>query len=707
MISKIKKIKIATILPYKENYTFSGAQAAAIWVCDFFKYSKFKTDNFIFGSTKQNDFLTNNYINIPLSNKKNKFTSTTNKYCDEIIKIIQKKDFEIVEIHNRPQIFSILNKKLLNKFILYFHNDPLSMKGSKSVSERLFLLNNVDKIIFVSQWTQRRFFKDIDRKLLDKTDVVYPSIHKSKKIVNKKKNIVFVGKLNESKGYDIFKDAIVKILDEHLDWKAYSIGDESRKRPFVNHSRHFELGFLEHKKVLKFLDKSEIAVVPSRWEEPFGRTALESSSRACATIISNKGGLPETTDYSIILKYLDSETLYKSIKKLITNTKLRKKIQLNGFKYVKHTIKSNTKIIDEIRSKLIHNFSLNFITNKLRIINLYNLGQKLNHRLYNISIGKKFTNGFIRNGHDVLEISDRDFIRQNRFLTFNANHKFQDYLIKTFKNYNPDLFFFGHSNNINLNTIHSIKNQNKNLIISQWNEDPVMPRLEYSKQNIKNILIYSDIVDHNFITTDPSIINKQNIKIKNLHFFFIPVDKNIECFDIYKSNPSMDLFYAMSHGVNRASLKSDKVDNRINFLNQLTEKLYDLNCDFYGFKNKEPIWGNNFYKALINSKMGLNLSRGNPTKYYSSNRIASLIGNGLLTFVDKKTQLGDFFNKNEIIFYNNINDLADKIRFYKKNDKLRKQIAKNGKKKYFNLFSELKITKYLINKSLGNDTNLF
>ena len=34
-------MKIATILPYKENYTFSKAQAAAIWVCDFFKYSKY------------------------------------------------------------------------------------------------------------------------------------------------------------------------------------------------------------------------------------------------------------------------------------------------------------------------------------------------------------------------------------------------------------------------------------------------------------------------------------------------------------------------------------------------------------------------------------------------------------------------------------------------------------------------------------------
>ena len=43
-------IKIATILPYKENYTFSKAQAAAIWVKDFFRYSKHKNNNYIFNS---------------------------------------------------------------------------------------------------------------------------------------------------------------------------------------------------------------------------------------------------------------------------------------------------------------------------------------------------------------------------------------------------------------------------------------------------------------------------------------------------------------------------------------------------------------------------------------------------------------------------------------------------------------------------------
>ena len=54
------------------------------------------------------------------------------------------------------------------------------------------------------------------------------------------------------------------------------------------------------------------------------------------------------------------------------------------------------------------------------------------------------------------------------------------------------------------------------------------------------------------------------------------------------------------------------------------------------------------------------------------------------------------FNKNEIILYKNINDLTDKINFYKKNDQLRKKIASAGRKKYFKLFNELKITKYII-----------
>jgi spore maturation protein CgeB len=101
------------------------------------------------------------------------------------------------------------------------------------------------------------------------------------------------------------------------------------------------------------------------------------------------------------------------------------------------------------------------------------------------------------------------------------------------------------------------------------------------------------------------------------------------------------------------------------------------------------------------------LSRGKPAKYYSSNRIASIMGNGLLTFIDDKVQMNDFFNRNEIIFYTDINDLADKIKFYSENDVSRKKIAQNGKKKYFSLFNEKDTTKYFIDISLGIENALF
>ena len=398
--------------------------------------------------------------------------------------------------------------------------------------------------------------------------------------------------------------------------------------------------------------------------------------------------------------------MYKAIKKLIKNPRLRKKIQLNSRKNVKHIISNNTKIIDQIRESCIPNLNLNYLKKKLKIINLYNLGQKLNHRLYNISLGKKFTNGFIRNNHDVLEISDRDYLRNNKsFNLFPNKNNFQKFLIDTFKNYNPDLLFFGHTRNIDLNTIDEFKSLNKNLIISQWNEDPVMPGLSYSKHNISNINLYSNFVDHNFITTHPSVL-KNKINSGNFNFFFVPVDNNIERFDVYKMNPKKDLFYAMSHGVNRAVLKEGTEDERIVFLDNLVKKIPNVRYDFYGFSNKQPIWGNDFNNALINSKMGLNLSRGKPSKYYSSNRIASIMGNGFLTFIDKKVEMGDFFNKNEMIFYDNINDLADKINFYSKNDLKRIKIARNGKKKYFKLFNERRVTKYILDISIGKKTSL-
>ena len=117
--------------------------------------------------------------------------------------------------------------------------------------------------------------------------------------------------------------------------------------------------------------------------------------------------------------------------------------------------------------------------------------------------------------------------------------------------------------------------------------------------------------------------------------------------------------------------------------------------------NIQPVWGDMFINAISNSSMAINLSRGDTVKYYSSDRIAQLMGNGLLTFIDQKTCFNDFFSKDEIIFYKDLNDLSYKLNKYKKDYKIAKKIAKNGRNAYLKRFNSMIVSDFILSKTLG------
>ena len=208
-------------------------------------------------------------------------------------------------------------------------------------------------------------------------------------------------------------------------------------------------------------------------------------------------------------------------------------------------------------------------------------------------------------------------------------------------------------------------------------------------------------MDNFFISTHPDEVSRKSNSIR-YHFLPTPVDRNIEKLNVYNQiNYTHDVFFAMSHGVNRGNLKSGKVDEREIIINKLILLNKNLKFDFYGHNNRLPVWSENFYKTISNSSMALNLNRGKPKKYSCSNRIASLMGNGLLTFMDDKKKFNDFFTKNEIIFFRNEIDLIDKLNYYKINSNARSKIAEGGQKKYFRLFNERNVAEYIVEKSLN------
>ena len=676
--------KIAVLLPFKDQFTKSKAGSASIWIKDFNKNSKYKKQILIFGNTHDPDDLISkeNYINLPVKNLsiggKNTF------YVNEFLKHYRKNNFDLIEIHNRPSyIHQILKNNINAKLVLIFHNNPLNLGGSETLDERQILLDRCEKLIFVSNWVKEKFFEKFEKKNHPKCEIIYPSINRLKKFPKKSNVISFVGKLNRSKGFHIFGKAIIKILNKYKNWKAIVVGDEPREKYNFVHKNLEYKGWISHDKTLKLYDLTSISIVPSSWEEPFGRTAIEAASRGCATIISKRGGLIETVPNTIFLTKLNDKELYKKIEFLIRNKKIRKNMQINSYKNIFHELNSNTRKIDDYRSQLLDKkyFFINK-KRKLKIFHISNFGNWLFNRLYFISIAKKLSNGFIRSGHDVLDLSDRDIVRYNRLFPDMSGFQYLNkQIVETAKNYNPDLILLGHSYNIYKESFETIKSFNKNVVIAQWFEDHLADTGPDYLANREKLFKYKDYVKSNFITTHPSALKFLKNK-KNFFYLPIPVDKNIEKLNIYENDHSIsDLFFSMSHGVNRGKLKRNKRDDRTFFIDNLIEKNPNIIFDIYGYKKREPIWSEDFYHSINLSKMGLNLSRGKPIKYATSNRISSLIGNGLLTFVDKKTKLDNFLNDDEVIFYNNIDDLSEKLNYFKKNDILRKKYAKKGKEK--------------------------
>ena len=334
---------------------------------------------------------------------------------------------------------------------------------------------------------------------------------------------------------------------------------------------------------------------------------------------------------------------------------------------------------------------------RIKILHITDLHFRHNGRLF-YSTGKKINNGLILNGHNVLNISDRDatYQKKNIFDIGSKRYLF-NLIIENIENFKPEIILFGHVDRLDYLKFLDLKIRYKNIKFAQWFLDPLIKTGPDYEKNKSRFFLKYQFCDANFITTSPDAVDFVN---KNKTFFIPnPIDPSIDIYKNHLLDHDKDVFIAISHGQHRGILKKDFTDNRVKIINKLTKK---VKYNIFGYKNN-PVWGQNFFDQLNKCSMGINLSRGEPITYYSSDRIASLLGNGLLTFIHEKYKYTDFFNKNEIVTFKNINDLNKKILFYKKNKKLLKKIASNGYKKAHKIFNNKLISEYIVKKTLNNN----
>ncbi len=354
--------EIAILLPFKEHFGLSHFGSVSLYIKDLNEYSKFKKNVVVYCNFKGASLGVLKRCNL----KKNFFHYIFGRNIGHtkcfISTILNKKKYpSVIEVHNRPKSALLIKRKIeQSKIILFFHNDPMSFKECIKTSDREELIDKCHKICFVSNFLKKRFLQGISysKNLNSKFKVIYNGVSPlTNQYKNKRKqNIVYVGELSKNKGFDIFLESIIDVKANFPNWEVDIFGRPNEKyNDFFSQNKKINFhGFTKHKNILSFLNNSSISVIPSVWNEPFGRTLIESINAKVSTISSTKGGLREICNHFNVVKLnkISKKSIYNAIKKLIMSPHDRKFYSNNNVSNSPFTLKKITVILDNIRSEI-------------------------------------------------------------------------------------------------------------------------------------------------------------------------------------------------------------------------------------------------------------------------------------------------------------------------------------------------------------------
>ena len=303
------------------------------------------------------------------------------------------------------------------------------------------------------------------------------------------------------------------------------------------------------------------------------------------------------------------------------------------------------------------------MSNPLRILLVDNL---MIRRYGNLRMGpgRKLMCGAIRNNWRLCEFSDRDMARLLAPLWIRpwggriANEK----LVLTAKNFRPDVILLGHCDYIQNWALERIREILPNVRMAHFNVDPV-----YWPHMQNQCKARMDSCDGIFVTTAGEPLKQWRTGKNFVAYMPNPSDPSMENQDNgAKTSFARDAFYACN---------PNPADPRIAFIAEMRTKL--------------------------DAKMSFNFNRREGDLWYSSDRIAHLMGYGILTFQSAKNDLQHFFTEKELVFFDGADDLTEKVLWYQAHDAERTAVASAGRAKYHAIFNGARVLKFMVETLLG------
>jgi glycosyltransferase involved in cell wall biosynthesis len=221
----------------------------------------------------------------------------------------------VVEVHQQPRLALMLAYLFPSTRInLFLHNDPLTMRGLRTGFGRRWVVAKLHRVVCVSAFLAGRFGAGAAVLPNPLTLAALPPRAETRSSV-----ILYAGRITVDKAPDVFIAACAEALPQLPGWRAVMIGGDrfgptSPETPYVARMRDEAaaagvafLGPRPHAEVLQAMASAAIVVVPSRWAEPFGLTALEAMASGAALVTTGNGALREVAGEAAL--YVTPESL--------------------------------------------------------------------------------------------------------------------------------------------------------------------------------------------------------------------------------------------------------------------------------------------------------------------------------------------------------------------------------------------------------------
>jgi glycosyl transferase family 1 len=212
------------------------------------------------------------------------------------------------------------------------------------------------------------------------------------------------------------------------------------------------------------------------------------------------------------------------------------------------------------------------------------------------------------------------------------------------------------------------------------------------EKNLARLQALAPLVDMSFVTTAGEDLRQVVVGGGRATFMPNPLDKAIENLRVFERDVANDLVFLT--GFN--SYDKEKLEA----CDAIKARLPDLKFDVRGLYGVPGVWGADVFDVMANARMGLNISKRNDVYLYSSDRMAQLMGLGILTLIDKRTRFDEIFGADELVTYDGVDDLIAKLDHFRKHDDERKKIAENGWHRAHEIFSETVVAQWILDRTL-------